>query len=119
MEALMYAWIQWDLKKVILNEYYKAHTLNKISHELSGTKVFSILDAKNECWIIHLGESSALLTTFNTHKGRYRVLHMPFGLKMSQDTFQLRINQLTERLSSIVAMHDNICVFSKITPRAW
>ena len=38
---------------------------------------------------------------------------MPFGLKMSQDVFQMHLDQITNRLSGIVAIHDNICVFGK------
>ena len=38
---------------------------------------------------------------------------MPFGLKMSQDVFQMRMDQLTDRLPGIIAIHDDICVYSK------
>ena len=58
---------------------------------------------------------SSFLTTFNTHKGRYRFLRMPFGLKMSQDVFQMRMDQITDRLPGIIAIHDDICVYGKDT----
>ena len=38
---------------------------------------------------------------------------MPFGLKMSQDVFQMRMGNITERLKGIISMHDDICVFRK------
>ena len=38
---------------------------------------------------------------------------MPFGLKMTQDVFQMRMDQITERLPGIIAIHDDICVFGK------
>ena len=53
------------------------------------------------------------LTTFNKHKGYYWFLHMPFGLKISQDVFQMRMDQITDRLPGIIAIHDDICVYGK------
>ena len=51
-------------------------------------------DLKIKCkeWLLeHLShEPSSLLTAFNTEKDRYRFLKMPFGLKISQDVFQMR-----------------------------
>ena len=79
-----------DLNKAIIWEHYKAPTLDEITHKLSGAKVFSKLDAKDGFWSIHLDTPSSFLTTFNTHKGCYRFLCMPFGLKMSQDVFQMQ-----------------------------
>ena len=76
-----------DLNEAIIHEHYKAPTLEEISHKLSGATVFSKLDAKDGFWSIHLDTPSSYLTTFNTHKGCYQYLCMPFGLKMSQDVF--------------------------------
>ena len=70
-----------DLNKAIIHEHYKATMLEEISHQLSGATVFSKLDAKNGFWSIHLDTPSSYLTTFNTHKGRYQFLRMPFGFK--------------------------------------
>ena len=97
-----------DLNKAIVQEHYKAPTLDEISHWLSGATCFSKLDTKDGFWIIHLDEKSLYLTTFNTHCGRYRFLHMPFGLKMSQDIFQMQMDQATDCLPSIIAIHDDI-----------
>ena len=38
---------------------------------------------------------------------------MPFSLKMAQDVFQMRMDQITERLPGIIAIHDEVCVFGK------
>ena len=76
----------------------KAPTLEEISHKLSSTTVFSKLDAKDGFWSIHLDTPLSYLTTFNTHKGHYHYLHIPFELKMSQDVFQMHMDQITNRL---------------------
>ena len=36
---------------------------------------------------------------------------MPFGLKMSQDIFQMQIDQATDHLPGIIVIHDDICMF--------
>ena len=38
---------------------------------------------------------------------------MPFGLKMSQDVFQMWMDQITDRLPGIIAIHDDSCVYGK------
>ena len=81
-----------DLNKVIIQEHYKAPTLDEITHKLSRAKIFSKLDMKDGFWSIHLNTPSSYLTTFNTHKGCYQFLHMPFGLKMSLDVFQMQMD---------------------------
>ena len=113
METLYICLDPRDLNKVIIREHYKAPTLEEISHKLAEATVFSKLDAKDGFWSIHLDNASSHITTFNTHKGRYRFLRMSFGLKMAQDIFQMRMDQITERLPGAIAIHDDICVFGK------
>ena len=36
---------------------------------------------------------------------------MPFGLKMSQDVFQMQMDQATDCLPGIITIHDDICMF--------
>ena len=104
-----------DLNKAIIWEHYKAPTLDEITHRLSGAKVFSKLDAKDGFWSIHLDTPSSFLTIFNTHKGCYQFFHMPFGLKMLQDVFQMQMDQITNRLPGIIAIHDDIWEYGKDT----
>ena len=104
-----------DLNKAIIWEHFKAPTLDEITHKLSGAKVFSKLDVKDGFWSIHLDKQSSYLTTFNMHKGHYQFLHMPFCLKISQDVFQMWMDQIMDRLPGVIAIHDDICVFGKDT----
>ena len=99
-----------DLNKAIIQEHYKAPTLDEITHKLSGAKVCSKLDVKDGFWIIHLDTASSYFTTFNTHKGCYWFLYIPFRLKMSQDVFQMQMDQITDRLPGIIAIHDDMCI---------
>ena len=74
---------------------------------------------KDGFWSVHLDTASSYLTTFNTRKSRYRFLCMPFGLKMSQDVFQMRMDQITDRLPGVIAIHDDICIYGKNTRTTW
>ena len=99
-----------DLNKAIKQEHHPIPTLDDITPRLHGSTLFSKLDAKQGYWNVKLDEESTLLTTFNTHKGRYKFLHMPFGLKMSQDIFQ-KIDQTCEKCKGAVGIADDIQVF--------
>ncbi|GFO45200.1 polyprotein [Plakobranchus ocellatus] len=83
-----------DLNKAIKRTYHKTPTLEEISHKFSGAKFFSKMDAQHGYWAIHLDDESSLLTTFNSPFGRYRFLRLPFGLKVSQDIFQQKMDQI-------------------------
>ena len=102
-----------DLNMAIIRKHYKDPNLDKISHRLSSTTVFSKRYAKDRFWSIHLDTPSSYLTTFNTQKGCYQYLCMPFGVKISQHVFQMCVDQITNRLPGIIAIHDDICVFEK------
>ena len=100
-----------DLNMAIVWEHYKAPTLDEMSHCLSGATCFSKLEAKDGFWSIYLDAKSSYLTTFHMYCGRYRLLHMPFGLKMSQGVFQMQMDQATDCLPGIIAIHDDICIY--------
>ena len=59
-----------DLNKAIKREHHKIPTINEISSELAGKKVFSTLDLKDGYWQIELDRESSLLCTFTTPFGR-------------------------------------------------
>lgn len=102
-----------DLNKAICREHHTIPTLEEILPQLTGAKIFSIVDAKCGYWNIELDQESSYLTTFNSPFGRYRFLRMPFGLKMSQDVFQYKIDQTFEGCKGVVGIADDIVVFGK------
>ena len=102
-----------DLNKAIYREHHVIPTLEEILPKLSGAKYFSIVDAKCGYWNVELDQESSYLTTFNSPFGRYRFLRMPFGLKMSQDVFQAKIDQTFEGCKGTIGIADDIVVFGK------
>ena len=58
-----------------------------------------------------LDEESSYLTTFNTHRGRFRYKRMSYGLNSSQNIFQKRMDLTFERFKGAIPIADDIQVF--------
>ena len=99
-----------DLNKKVMQEHYRAPTLDEISHHLSRATTFSMLDAKYGFWSIHLDEKSSYLATFNTHKGGARSYACLSTWGCSRVFFQMCLDQVTGHLPGIIAIHDGICI---------
>ena len=89
----------------------KTPTLKDINPVLVGVKHFSKLDTKAGYWSVPLEEQSQLRTTFRTPMGRYCCQRLPFGLCITQDIFQQRMDEILESLEGCVGIADNTCVF--------
>lgn len=92
---------------------HKIPTLEEINPLFSGAKLFSKLDAKAGYWSVPIEEKCQILTTFRTPFGRYCFTRLPFGLNISQDIFQQRMDEMLEGLSGCASIADDICVFGK------
>ena len=90
---------------------HKIPTVEEINPKLAHAKVFSKLDAKSGYWAVHLDEQSQLLTTFRTPHGRYCWKRLPFGLSVSQDIFQARMDSVLDGLEGVIGIADDVCVF--------
>ena len=102
-----------DLNKAIIHENHKAPTLKEIAHVLMGATKFSKVDGNKAFFRMHLTEEASLLMTFNTHLGRYRFLRVPFGLKMSQDIFQMQMDDIVAQCPGVLAIHDDVFIYGK------
>ena len=92
---------------------HKIPTLEEINPQFAGSAVFSKLDAKAGYWSVPLDADSQLLTTFRTPFGRYCWQRLPFGLRVSQDIFQARMDEILENLPGVVGITDDVCVHGK------
>ena len=102
-----------DLNKAIQRTHHHTPTLEETTHKLAGAKVFSKLDAKHGYWSVMLDDKSSSLTTFNTPFGRYKYRRMPFGLVMSQDVFQQKMDQILEKCPGTASIADDVIVVGK------
>ena len=100
-----------DLNKAIIRENHKPQTVEEIAHQLAGAVVLTKADALKAFLQAHLTKESSKLLVINTHKGRYRFKRMPFGAKMSQDVFQMKMDLIMQRCPRVISIHDDIVVY--------
>ena len=91
------------------NQWY-ARTQDDILPELAQSKYFTVKDATSGFWHVPLDLRSSLLTTFNTPWGKYRWLRMPFGLKVSGDVFQERLDKVIRLVPGVLGITDDIVI---------
>ena len=101
------------LNRALKRPHYKLPTVDEITHHFRGAKVFSKLDAKSGYWSVRLDPESQLLTTFQSPFGRYCFQRLPFGLSVSQDIFQLKMDQILEQVEGAVGIADDVAVYAK------
>ena len=101
-----------DLKKAIERNQWYARTLDDILPELAQSKYFTVKDATSGFWHVYLDLRSSVLTTFNTPWGKYRWLRMPFGLKVSGDVYQERLDRVLRLVPGVLRIADNIVIHS-------
>ena len=65
-----------NLNKAIIREHHKPMTVEEIAHELARATVYMKADALKAFLQIHLMHEASLLTTFNSHRGQLRFLHV-------------------------------------------
>ena len=92
---------------------HKVPTLEELNPAFSEAKYFSKLDAKAGYWSVHLEEASQELTTFRSPFGRYCFRRLPFGLSVSQDIFQQRMDSIIAQVPGCVGIADDIAVYGK------
>ena len=81
------------LNAVLKREHYKLPVFDDVLPKLKDAKVFSKLDVREAYWHVRLDEESSKLTTMITPFGRYRWKRLPFGLKVSSEIFQRKLDE--------------------------
>ena len=104
------------LNTFIKRMYNKTPTLEEISNKLAGAKHFTKLDAKHGYWAIHSDEEYSMVTCFKTPLRKFKYLRFPFGLKLSQDIFQQKMDQVLVDCEEAIDIPD-ICVCGRTTTK--
>ena len=102
-----------DLNSVMRRTYHRSPTLEEVTHRLSGATVFSKLDAKHGYWSVQLDAESSALTSFSAPNGRYRFKRLPFGLRVSQDVFQEKMDLILAGCPGVINLADDIIVYGR------
>ena len=98
------------LNKSVLRERYILPTADDVLHRLSGSKVFTKLDASSGYWAHPLSEESQLLTTFLTPSGRYCFRRLPFGITSASEIFQREMSKLLSGVDNVEVFQDDVLV---------
>ena len=100
------------LNKAIIRENHTPPTVEEIAHELARARYFTKCDAFKAFLHVHLSKRSRELTVFGTTThGRLRYKRMPFGMKMSQDVFQIQMDRILEQCPGTIGIHDDVIIY--------
>lgn len=105
-----------DPKKLNQNLVQRPHkipSVEEITPCFANAKYFSKLDAKAGYWSVRLAESCQELTTFRTPFGRYCFRRLPFGVKIAQDAFQERMDEILDKCEGVTGISDDIVVYAE------
>ena len=58
-----------------------------------------------------LDEESSYLTTFNTPFGWYRFTRLPFGINVSGDAFQRKLDTIYNPLPNVIGIADDLIIW--------
>ena len=101
------------LNKAVIREPYYYRTPDDIYHKLSKAKFITVVDFKKGSWQVELDEESSFLTTFNTPFGRYRFTRLPFGINVSGDAFQRKLDEVYNPLPNVIGIADDIIIWGE------
>ena len=99
-----------ELNKAIMREHYSVPTFDDVLPQLSGKKIFSIIDMKDGFWHVELDDESSRLVTFNTPFGRYSFTRLPFGINSALEVFQKRAQQAFGDIQGVAVVFDDIII---------
>ena len=101
------------LNAAILRERYVIPTPADVQSQLSGKRLFSVIDMKDGYWHVGLSEESSYLTTFHTPWGRKRFRRMPFGICSASEVMQKRNETVFGDIGGVYVIADDIIVAAK------
>ena len=94
------------LNVALKREYYRLPVLDDVLPKLKNAKVYSKLDVREAYWHVRLHEESSRLSTMITPFGPDRWRRLPFGLKVSREIFQHKLDEVLEGLGVFSVVDD-------------
>ena len=100
-----------QLNKKIVNDKFPLTRIEDVLDKLGRAKYFSTLDMTSSFHQIPLHRDSRPLTAFSTPKGHFQFKRLPFGLKISSNSFQRMLTIALSGLDSQAFLYvdDIIC----------
>lgn len=101
-----------QLNKKLVNDKFPLPQLDDVLDRIGRAKYFSTLDMTSSFHQIELQPASRPLTAFSTNNGHYQFKRLPFGLKISSNSFQRMLTIALTGLDSNAFIYvDDIIVF--------
>lgn len=77
-----------NINKKVISDTFPLPRIDEILDELGRARFFSILDLRSGFHQIDIEDESRPITAFSTNSGHYQFKRLPFGLKISPNSFQ-------------------------------
>ena len=77
---------------------------------LADACIMSVCSCKKEYWHQQPDEASSSLTAFNTKLRTFRYTVMPFGVRVTGDVFQSKLDQCFGYIKQVVVIADYIMI---------
>ena len=81
--------------------------------QLSGMKVFTVVDMKDRYWQVKLSEESSYVCTSNTSWGWKRFLRMPFGISPGSEIMQKRNEETFGDIQGVNVIANDLIIAAK------
>ncbi|KAL0148819.1 hypothetical protein M9458_055828, partial [Cirrhinus mrigala] len=102
------------LNSITVKNTYPLPLMSSAFKRLQGASIFSKLDLRNAYHLVRIREGDEWKTAFNTPRGHFECLVMPFGLSNSPAVFQALVNDvLRDMVDHFIYVYlDDILIFS-------
>ncbi|XP_063388061.1 uncharacterized protein K02A2.6-like isoform X1 [Cydia fagiglandana] len=100
------------LNKFIIRKHKQLPTVDDILDKLSGSKYFSKFDCSSGFWTVQLDSESSKLCTFSTPFGNYSYKRLPFGLSVSTEAFQERMEETFSDIDNVQFYVDDLIIYA-------
>ncbi len=99
---------------ITVKNTYPLPLMSSAFERLQGTSIFTKLDLRNAYHLVRIREGDEWKTAFNTPRGHFEYLVMPFGLSNSPAVFQALVNDvLRDMVDQFIYVYlDDILIFS-------
>ena len=101
------------LNKAIKRKWYEIPTPSYVQSRLSGMKIFTVIDMKDEYWHVKLSEESSYLCTFHTPWGRKRFLRMPFDISSANEVMEKRNEEAFSDIQGVNLIADDLIIAAR------
>ena len=100
-----------NVNRSIIPEYFPLATLEELTSQLAGAKIFSKLDLKWGYLQVSLAPETRYLTAFVCHEGVFQSKRLVFGMCSAPSAFTRIIQHILAGIEGVVNLLDDILVY--------